>query len=55
MTDKIDKLRMSIELHSRLYDKGTPLISDAAYDAMVREYSALTGVDAGQPVAPPLG
>ena len=53
MADKIDKVRMSIELHSRLYDKGTPLISDAAYDAMVREYSTLTGVDAGQPVTPP--
>ena len=47
MADKIDKLRMSINLHLRLYDKGTPLISDAAYDAMVREYNDLTGVDAG--------
>ena len=54
MRDKIAKLRMSIDLHSRLYDRGTPLISDAAYDALIREYSELTGKPAGAPVSPPV-
>ena len=50
---KIDCLKKSIELHSRLYDKGKPLISDAEYDALVKEHSELTG-GKGSPVVPPV-
>ncbi len=52
MTKK-QKLTMSIKLHSALYDKGTPLISDEAYDAMVLELHMLDGGASAQPVAPP--
>ena len=42
MTEE-QKLKKAIELHSGLYDKGTPLISDADFDEMVREYNEVTG------------
>ena len=47
-----ETLRKSIELHSALYDKGTPLISDAEYDELVREYNKLTGNEDKAVVAP---
>ena len=47
-----EKLKKSIELHSKLYDRGKPLISDAEYDALVREYNELTGANSDEPVAP---
>ena len=50
---KREKLVQSIKLHSKLYSKGTPLISDEAYDAMVIEMHILDGGARTQPVAPP--
>ncbi|MDE2688543.1 MAG: NAD-dependent DNA ligase LigA [Chloroflexota bacterium] len=47
-----EKLRKSIELHAKLYDRGSPLIPDAQYDAMVREYNELTGASKEEPVVP---
>ncbi|MCY4580768.1 MAG: NAD-dependent DNA ligase LigA [Chloroflexi bacterium] len=47
-----EKLKKSIELHSKLYDRGKPLISDAEYDALVREYNELTGANSDEPVVP---
>ncbi len=47
-----EKLKKSIELHSKLYDRGKPLISDAEYDALVREYNELTGANSNEPVVP---
>ena len=51
--DKKASLEKCIKLHSKLYSKGTPLISDDAYDALVREHSDLTG-HKGQPMVPPV-
>ena len=50
---KREKLAQSIKLHSKLYDRGTPLISDEAYDAMVLELHILDGGVRTQLVAPP--
>ena len=47
-----EKLKKSIELHSKLYDRGKPLISDAEYDALVREYNELSGANSDDPVVP---
>ena len=47
-----ETLRKSIELHAKLYDRGKPLIPDAQYDAMVREYNELTGAGKDEPVVP---
>ena len=47
-----ETLRKSIELHAKLYDRGKPLIPDAQYDTMVREYNELTGAGRDEPVAP---
>ena len=47
-----ETLKKSIELHAKLYDRGKPLISDAEYDAMVREYNELTGAGKDDPVVP---
>ena len=49
---EIELLEQSIRLHSRLYDKGTPLITDGEYDELVRKRHRLLGSDAAQPVAP---
>lgn len=51
---EIQKLRQSIRLHSQLYDRGTPLISDEEYDAMVRELHRREGGTSAQPVSPPV-
>ncbi len=47
-----ETLKKSIELHSALYDKGTPLIGDAEYDELVREYNKLRGNEDKSVVAP---
>ena len=49
---EIELLEQSIRLHSRLYDRGTPLITDEAYDELVRKRHRLLGGDGSKPVAP---
>ncbi len=51
---EIELLEQSIRLHSQLYDKGTPLISDEEYDAMVRQLHRREGGTSAQPVSPPV-
>lgn len=51
---EIEKLKQSVRLHARLYDKGTPLISDERYDEMAREQRLLEGGAIGEPVPPPV-
>ncbi len=51
---EIQKLRQSIRLHSQLYDRGTPLISDEEYDAMVRELHRREDGRSAKPVSPPV-
>ena len=49
---EIEKLQKSIELHSKLYEKGKPLIGDADYDELKRKYHEITGGKPEEPVAP---
>lgn len=49
---RAQKLEKSIKLHAKLYDRGKPLIPDAEYDALVREYNELTGTSKDEPIAP---
>lgn len=49
---EFELLEQSIRLHSRLYDRGTPLITDEEYDKLLRKRHRLLGGDAAQPVAP---
>ena len=49
---EIELLEQSIRLHSQLYDRGTPLISDEEYDELVRKRHRLLDGDSMKPVAP---
>ena len=49
---RLETLKKSLELHTKLYDRGTPLISDTRYDEMKREYHELAGGDAEATVDP---
>ncbi len=50
--NEIELLEQSIRLHSQLYDRGTPLITDEEYDELLRKRHMLLGEDSAQPVAP---